>query len=170
MNIHRKRCENNNNKKKTQLSPKIKRKKYRKREIFIWQILERWHRLERYSIFKVPRIGSVTPMKIKIRKTYTMVKYEKTLYDRHTTQGHYWHLVQYFIPTFFFNLSFTALLRIFYLYRADHSSNVGENRRTRGKTTWPSISRTWLSHMWPERGSHHSGEKPNGLRVNSPIH
>ena len=25
-------------------------------------------------------------------------------------------------------------------------------------------------HMWPERGSNHSGEIPNGLRVNSPIH
>ena len=26
------------------------------------------------------------------------------------------------------------------------------------------------SHMWPERGLNHSGEKPNRLRVNSPIH
>ena len=34
-----------------------------------------------------------------------------------------------------------------------------------GKTIWPSVSRTWLSHMWPELGSNHSGEKPNGLRV-----
>ena len=34
----------------------------------------------------------------------------------------------------------------------------------------PSVSRTWLSNMWPEQGSNHSGEKPNGLRVNSPIH
>ena len=33
------------------------------------------------------------------------------------------------------------------------------------KTNWPSVSRTWLSHMWPKRGSNHSGEKPNGLRV-----
>ena len=24
--------------------------------------------------------------------------------------------------------------------------------------------------MWPERGLNHSGEKPNELRVNSPIH
>ena len=40
-----------------------------------------------------------------------------------------------------------------------------EKTRTRGKTTWPSVSRTWLSHMWPERGSNHSGEKPNGLGV-----
>ena len=47
---------------------------------------------------------------------------------------------------------------------------VDENRRTRGKTTWPSVSRTWLSHIWPERGSNHFDEKPNGLRVNSPIH
>ena len=36
--------------------------------------------------------------------------------------------------------------------------------------TWLSVSRTWLSHMWPEQGLNHSGEKPNGLRVNSPIH
>ena len=65
----------------------------------------------------------------------------------------------------FIYFSFTALSRIFHLYRADRSSKVGENWRTRGKTTWPSVSRTWLSHMWPEQGSNHSGEKPNGLRV-----
>ena len=71
---------------------------------------------------------------------------------------------------FFFDLGFTALSRIFHLYRADRSSKVGENRSTRRKTTWPSISRTWLSNIWPELGSNHSGEKPNGLRVNSLIH
>ena len=38
------------------------------------------------------------------------------------------------------------------------------------ETTWPSVSRTWFSYMWPKLGSSHSGEKPNGLRVNSPIH
>ena len=27
-----------------------------------------------------------------------------------------------------------------------------------GKTTWPSVSRTWPSHMWPEQCSNHSGE------------
>ena len=75
-----------------------------------------------------------------------------------------------FLFLFFFYLGFTALSRIFHLYRAGRSSKVGENRRTRRKTTWPSVSRTWLSHMWPERGSNHSGEKPNGLRVNSLIH
>ena len=47
----------------------------------------------------------------------------------------------------FFILFFTALSRISHLYRADRSSKVGENRRTRGKTTWPSVSRTWLSHI-----------------------
>ena len=36
---------------------------------------------------------------------------------------------------FFFDLGFTALSRIFHLYRADRSSKVGENRRTRRKTT-----------------------------------
>ena len=71
---------------------------------------------------------------------------------------------------FFFDLGFTALSRIFHLYRADRSSKMGENRSTRRKTTWPSVSRTWLSHIWPELGSNHSGEKPNGLRVNSLIH
>ena len=76
----------------------------------------------------------------------------------------------FFFFFFFFDLGFTALSRIFHLYRADRSSKVGENRRTRRKTTWPSVSRTWLSHIWPERGSNHSGEKPNGLRVNSLIH
>ena len=76
----------------------------------------------------------------------------------------------FFFFFFFFDLGFTALSRIFHLYRADRSSKVGENRRTRRKTTWPSVSRTWLSHIWPERGSNHSNEKPNGLRVNSLIH
>ena len=36
---------------------------------------------------------------------------------------------------FFFDLGFMALSRIFHLYRADRSSKVGENRRTRRKTT-----------------------------------
>ena len=36
---------------------------------------------------------------------------------------------------FFFDLGFTALSRIFHLYRTDRSSKVGENRRTRRKTT-----------------------------------
>ena len=79
-------------------------------------------------------------------------------------------LTRYLLKIFFFDLGFTALSRIFHLYRADRSSKVGENRRTRRKTTWPSVSRTWLSHMWPEWGSNHSGEKPNGLRINSLIH
>ena len=74
-----------------------------------------------------------------------------------------------FFCCFFLNLCFTAISRIFHLYQAYHSSKVGENRRTQGKTTWPSVSRTWLFHIWPERGSNHSSEKPNGLRVNSPI-
>ena len=76
----------------------------------------------------------------------------------------------FFFFFFFLDLGFTALSRIFHLYRAGRSSKVGENRRTRRKTTWPSVSRTWLSHIWPEPGSNHSGEKPNGLRVNSLIH
>ena len=76
----------------------------------------------------------------------------------------------FFFFFFFFDLGFTALSRIFHLYRADCSSKVGENRRTQRKTTWPSVSRTWLSHIWPEPGSNHSGEKPNGSRVNSLIH
>ena len=46
--------------------------------------------------------------------------------------------------------------------RADRSSKVGENRRTRGKITWLSVSRTCLSHMWHERGSNHSDEKHSG--------
>ena len=39
------------------------------------------------------------------------------------------------MPFFFFDLGFTVLSRIFHLYQADHSSKVGENRRTQGKTT-----------------------------------
>ena len=81
------------------------------------------------------------------------------------------HISFFFFFFFFFFLGggFTALSRIFHLYRADRSSKVGENRRTRRKITWPSVSRTWLSHIWLERGSNHSDEKPNGLRVNSLI-
>ena len=76
------------------------------------------------------------------------------------------HCMFFFFFFFFFSdLGFTALSRIFHLYRADRSSKVGENRRTRRKTTWPSVSRTWLSHIWPERGSNHSGEKPKSLYV-----
>ena len=74
------------------------------------------------------------------------------------------HIEQFYFIFFFF---FIWVLRPFHLYRADRSSKVGENRR---KTTWPSVSRTWLSHIWPEPGSNHSGEKPNGSRVNSLIH
>ena len=84
--------------------------------------------------------------------------------------GSYRLIFFFFFFFFFFDLGFTALSRIFHLYRADRSSKVGENRSTRRKTTWPSVSRTWLSHIWPELGSNHSGEKPNGLRVNSLIH
>ena len=79
-----------------------------------------------------------------------------------------WNGTHFFFFFFFFYLGFMALSRIFHLYQADRSSKVGENRRTQGKTTWPSVSRTWLSHMWLEWGSNHSCEKPNGSRVNSP--
>ena len=41
----------------------------------------------------------------------------------------------FFFFFFFFDLGFTALSRIFHLYRADRSSKVGENRSTRRKTT-----------------------------------
>ena len=41
----------------------------------------------------------------------------------------------FFFFFFFFDLGFTALSRIFHLYRAYRSSKVGENRRTRRKTT-----------------------------------
>ena len=46
----------------------------------------------------------------------------------------------------------------------------GRKPENLGKTTWPCVRGAWLSHMWPERGSNHSSEKPNGLKVNSPIH
>ena len=41
----------------------------------------------------------------------------------------------FFFFFFFFDLGFTALSRIFHLYRADRSSKLGENRSTRRKTT-----------------------------------
>ena len=49
-------------------------------------------------------------------------------------------------PSVVFYSGFTALSRIFHIYQADHSSKVGENWRNWGKTTWPSVSKTWLSH------------------------
>ena len=39
----------------------------------------------------------------------------------------------FFFFFFFFYLGFTALSKIFHLYRADRSSKVGENRRPQGK-------------------------------------
>ena len=76
----------------------------------------------------------------------------------------------FFFFFFFFLICVLRPFQEYFTYRADRSSKVGENRRTRRKTTWPSVSRTWLSNIWPEPGSNHSGEKPNGLRVNSLIH
>ena len=45
------------------------------------------------------------------------------------------HNFFFFFFFFFLDLGFTALSRIFHLYRADRSSKVGENRSTRRKTT-----------------------------------
>ena len=45
------------------------------------------------------------------------------------------HLLSRVRPFMIFDLGFTALSRIFHLYRADRSSKVGENQRTQGKTT-----------------------------------
>ena len=41
----------------------------------------------------------------------------------------------FFYFFFFVCVGFTALLRIFHLYRADLSSKVAKNQRTQGKTT-----------------------------------
>ena len=75
----------------------------------------------------------------------------------------YYHIIFFF----FFDLVFTALSRIFHLYQADRSSKVDKNWRTRGKTTWPSVSRTWLSHMWQEQGSNQSGPFKNISLISS---
>ena len=42
---------------------------------------------------------------------------------------------EFFSFFFFFDLGFTALSRIFHLYRADRSLKVGENQRTRRKAS-----------------------------------
>ena len=68
----------------------------------------------------------------------------------------------------FFYLGFTAHSRIFHLNQADHSSKGAktrepvENHQTIRKQNlaFPHVTRVRLKH---------SGEKPNGLRVNSPI-
>ena len=65
---------------------------------------------------------------------------------------------------------FTAISRIFHLYWADRSSKVGENWRTWGKNHLTICKQNSAFPHWPEWGSNTSGEKPNGLRVNSPIY
>ena len=56
--------------------------------------------------------------------------------DRRTENNdalaHYYNEGKLYI---YFYLGFTALPRIFHLYRADRSPKMGENRRTQGKTT-----------------------------------
>ena len=71
---------------------------------------------------------------------------------------------------FFFGFGFYCPFKKISLISSRSFIKGGKNRRTRGKNIWPAVSRTWLSHMWPEQGSNHSGEKPNGLRVSSLIH
>ena len=66
---------------------------------------------------------------------------------------------------FFFDLGFTALSRIFHLYQA-YPSKGGQKPENLGKNHL-TIHKQSLAFR---RGSNHSGEKPNGLRVNSPIH
>ena len=70
--------------------------------------------------------------------------------------------------TLAFDLGFAVLSRTFHLYWA----KGGRKPENQGKNhlTIPKQNLIWLSHIWPERGSNHRGEKPNGLRVNSPIH
>ena len=80
-------------------------------------------------------------------------------HDRYT-----WRSVFFF---FFFLFGFYGPFNNISLISSNSSSKVGKNRR---KNTWPSISRTWLSHMWPELGGNPSGEKTNRLRIISPIH
>ena len=123
-------------------------------DIIIYGLLKSWFVL---GLIHYPYMD-LTHIRMYIRKSQTKFHKYKTCPL---------HIMSIFL---FFDLGFTALSRIFHLYRADRSSKVGENWRTWRKTTWPSVSRTWLSHIWPKRGSNHSGEKPNGLRVNSLIH
>ena len=52
-----------------------------------------------------------------------------------TPSAEFLFTASFFFFFFFLDLGFTALSRIFHLYRADRSSKVGENRRTRRKTT-----------------------------------
>ena len=57
-------------------------------------------------------------------------------------------------------------MKVHYLYK---NANVKTGQA--GEKNHLTIHKQNLaSHMWPELGSNHSGEKPNGLRVNFPIH
>ena len=80
--------------------------------------------------------------------------------------------VLYEVKVYDFFFFFTWVLRPFqeyFTYIEPIVHQRGPNSENLGKNIWLPLSRTWLSHMWPERGSNHSGEKPNGLGVNSSI-
>ena len=83
-------------------------------------------------------------------------------------------IVLFFVFLFFFCFvflfGFYGLFKNISLISSRSFIKGGRKPENPGKTTWPSVIRTWLSHMWPERGSNHSGKKPNGLRVSPLIH
>ena len=74
------------------------------------------------------------PILTEVIAEVTMILVFNDGYQRHS-QYHNSQQLYYIVFLLFFYLSFTVLSRIFHLYRADRSSMVGENRRTRGKTT-----------------------------------
>ena len=92
-------------------------------------------------------------------KAYLQCLHKVYLHTLNLHKDYFQCLCTFFLFCFFY-LGFTALSRIFCLYCANCSSKVAENRRIQGKTTWPSLNRAWLSHMWLEQGSNHSSEKP----------
>ena len=69
---------------------------------------------------------------------------------------------------FFFDFGFTVLSRVFHILSRSFIK-VDENRRT-GENHLTIHKQNLAFHMWPKRDSNHSGEKPNGLRVDSSIH
>ena len=68
--------------------------------------------------------------------------------------------LDFFFSFFFFWYGFYSPFKNISLILSWSFIKLGENQRTRGKSTWPSVSRTWLSYMWPEWGSNYSIEKP----------
>ena len=89
------------------------------------------------------------------------IKANTGVFRRCLSPSSWWQFFVFFF--FFFWFGFYGPFKNISLISSRSFIEGGRKPENPEKTTWPSVSRTWLSHIWPERGSNHSGEKPNGL-------